>query len=120
MLIGCNLTMQTGETVKQVRWLDRHQRLLLAYLPTVPVRVSHQAPGVQLTASHSDASHSDASHITITTVRPEDEGCYRCVFDVYPRGPLEGTTCIRVNGQSEVKSHGLFPQSTSETSPSVF
>ncbi|XP_040040974.2 OX-2 membrane glycoprotein isoform X2 [Gasterosteus aculeatus] len=100
VLIGCNLTMQTGETVKQVRWLDRHKRLLLAYLPTVPVRVSHQAPGVQLTASHSNASH-----ITITTVRPEDEGCYRCVFDVYPRGPLEGTTCIRVNGRVHMEGN---------------
>ncbi|KAM8905397.1 nectin-4 isoform 2-T3 [Spinachia spinachia] len=100
VLIGCNVTMETGETVEQVRWLDRHKKLLLAYLPTVPVRVSHQVPDVQLAASHSDASY-----VTIRRVRPDDEGCYSCVFDVYPRGLLEGTTCIRVTGRVHMEGN---------------
>ncbi|TNN80858.1 hypothetical protein EYF80_008863 [Liparis tanakae] len=98
LLLGCNVTTETGETVRQVRWLNGRGEVLLAYQPSSPLRVSHQNPGVQLTASHRDASS-----ITIKRVRPDDEGCYRCVFDVYPRGPLEGSTCISITGQSEVR-----------------
>ncbi|KAL6115292.1 uncharacterized protein ACO6RY_00181 [Pungitius sinensis] len=100
VLLGCNVTTETGDTVKQVRWLDGHKKLILAYRPTVPVRVSHQAPDVQLTAAHGDASY-----ITIGRVRPDDEGCYRCIFDVYPGGALEGTTCIQVTGRVHMEGN---------------
>ncbi|XP_034406163.1 OX-2 membrane glycoprotein-like [Cyclopterus lumpus] len=100
LLLGCNVTTEAGETVQQVRWLNRHEKVLLAYQPSAPVRVSHREPDVQLTASHDDASY-----ITIERVRPDDEGCYRCIFDVYPRGPLEGSTCILLTGKVRLEGN---------------
>ncbi|XP_034720929.1 OX-2 membrane glycoprotein-like [Etheostoma cragini] len=100
LLLSCNVTTGAGDTVRQVRWLDRHRKVLLAYEQSVPIRVSHQGPNVQLTASHNDASY-----ITLQRVGPDDEGCYRCVFDVYPSGPLEGTTCISVTGKVRLEGN---------------
>ncbi|XP_037618009.1 OX-2 membrane glycoprotein-like [Sebastes umbrosus] len=100
LLLGCNVTTETGDTVRQVRWLDRYKKVLLAYEQGVPVRISHQDPNVLLTATNNDASY-----ITIKRVRPDDEGCYRCIFDVYPRGPLEGTTCISVTGKVHLEGN---------------
>ncbi|KAE8278397.1 Nectin-2 Herpes virus entry mediator B [Larimichthys crocea] len=94
LLLSCNITTAPNDKVKQVRWYNRHNKILLAYEQSVPVRVSHQDPNVQL-----NASHNDASYITIRKVRPNDEGCYRCIFDVYPTGQQEGKTCVSVTGK---------------------
>ncbi len=96
LLLGCNVTTATGDTVRQVRWLNRHNKVILAYEQSVPVRVSHQEANV-----HLNASHNDASYITIKRVRSNDEGCYRCIFDVFPKGQQEGETCISVTGESD-------------------
>lgn len=96
----CNVTTATGDTVRQVRWHNRHNKILLAYEQSAPIRVSHQDPNVQLTASHNDASY-----ITIKKVQPDDEGCYRCVFDVFPTGPQEGQTCISVTGKVRLEGN---------------
>lgn len=90
---GCNVTTSRGDTIRQVRWLNGQDSVVLAYEQSVPVRISRQDPGVQLTTHHNGASY-----ITIKAVRPEDEGCYSCVFDVYPSGSQKGTTCVRVTG----------------------
>ncbi|KAM6945382.1 nectin-2-like [Aplochiton taeniatus] len=34
--------------------------------------------------------------MVIQRVEPSHEGCYRCVFDVYPSGSQEGRTCLSV------------------------
>ncbi|XP_029379448.1 OX-2 membrane glycoprotein-like [Echeneis naucrates] len=94
LMLGCNITTAAGDTVHQVRWLNWHSKVLLAYKHNAQARISHQHPGVQLTASSNDASF-----ITITRVGPEDEGCYRCIFDVFPTGSQEGRTCIRITGK---------------------
>ncbi|XP_018546110.1 OX-2 membrane glycoprotein [Lates calcarifer] len=94
LTLGCNITTAVGDTVRQVRWLNRHGKVLLAYEQSVPVRISHRDPSVQLSAHHNDASY-----INITRVRGDDEGCYRCIFDVYPKGSQEARTCIRVTGK---------------------
>ncbi|KAK1876704.1 OX-2 membrane glycoprotein [Dissostichus eleginoides] len=100
LLLGCSVTTETGDTVRQVRWLDWHKKVLLAYEPSEPVRVSHQEPNVQL-----NASHSNGSYITIQRVGSEDEGCYSCIFDVFPRGPLEGATCVSVTGKVSLQGN---------------
>ncbi|XP_029306085.1 OX-2 membrane glycoprotein-like [Cottoperca gobio] len=100
LLLGCNVTTQTGDTVQQVRWLYERNKVLLTYEQSVPVRVSHQEPNVQLTASDNDGSY-----ITIKRLRTDDEGCYHCIFDVYPRGQLEGTTCISVTGKVRLEGN---------------
>nr|XP_057908422.1 poliovirus receptor homolog isoform X2 [Doryrhamphus excisus] len=94
VLLGCNVTTATGDSVHQVRWLDRHNKLLLAYEERAAVRISHRSPGVQLAASNKDSSY-----ITITRVLPEDEGCYRCIFDVFPKGSQEGSACVTVTAK---------------------
>ncbi|XP_068165433.1 OX-2 membrane glycoprotein-like [Antennarius striatus] len=91
LLLGCNITTATGDNIRQVRWHNSHDEILLAYELTVPVSVSHQDPNVQLAVSHGNGSY-----ITIKKVRPSDEGCYRCVFDVFPTGLQEGRTCVSV------------------------
>lgn len=100
LVLGCNITTAIGDTVRQVRWLNKLNKVLLAYEQSVPVRVSHQEPNVQLTASHNDASY-----ITIKRVRPDDGGCYRCVFDVFPGGSQEGSTCISVTGKVHLEGN---------------
>ncbi|XP_056157359.1 OX-2 membrane glycoprotein-like [Lampris incognitus] len=89
--LGCNITVGTQDKVRQVRWLNRYGQVLLAYELGVPVRITTHQPGVQL-----NTSHNDASAITIRKVRPVDEGCYQCIFDVYPSGLQKGNTCLNV------------------------
>uniref|UniRef100_A0A3Q2Z2J8 Sc:d189 n=1 Tax=Hippocampus comes TaxID=109280 RepID=A0A3Q2Z2J8_HIPCM len=91
--LGCNVTMATGDSVHQVRWL-RKNKLLLAYQLNVPIHISHQEPNVKLASWQKNSSY-----ITITKVRPEDEGCYRCIFDVFPTGSQEGVTCVSVTAR---------------------
>lgn len=98
--LSCALTTFAGDTIHQVRWLDPHRQTVLAYEPRSPAHISLQDPNVQL-----QTSHRGTSHITIRTVRPEDEGCFRCVFDVYPRGQQEGKTCITVTGKVDHKGN---------------
>lgn len=100
LLLGCKVPMAAGATVRQVRWLNRHNKILLAYEQSTPVRISHKDHNVQL-----NASHNDASYITIKRVRGEDEGCYHCIFDVFPEGPQEGTTCITVTGKVHLEGN---------------
>ncbi|XP_077398774.1 OX-2 membrane glycoprotein [Vanacampus margaritifer] len=91
LLLGCNVTTATGDSVHQVRWLDSRDKLLLAYQPRTPIHISHQERKVELAAWQKDASY-----ISMANVQPEDEGCYRCVFDVFPAGSQEGVTCVSV------------------------
>lgn len=93
LVLSCSITTAAGDTVRQVRWHNKHNKILLAYEQSAPIRFSHRNPKVQLTASHNGASS-----ITIENVQPDDGGCYRCVFDVYPTGLQEGKTCVSVIG----------------------
>uniref|UniRef100_A0A3Q2GMK0 Immunoglobulin V-set domain-containing protein n=1 Tax=Cyprinodon variegatus TaxID=28743 RepID=A0A3Q2GMK0_CYPVA len=37
--------------------------------------------------------------MVIRKVMEEDEGCYKCLFNTYPRGALIGRTCLRLYGE---------------------
>ncbi|XP_031414652.1 OX-2 membrane glycoprotein-like [Clupea harengus] len=89
-MIGCNITIGTGQSLSQVRWLDAHDRTILSYLADEPSRVTGSIR-VELATFH---SHTSA--IRIKKAGPQDEGCYRCIFDVYPTGQQEGRTCLSV------------------------
>lgn len=91
--LRCNITMEADESVHQVRWHDPHSNMILAYLPTSPVRIVHQDANLKVTVARKDSSY-----ITIEKVRPDDEGCFHCFFDVYPSGKQQGTTCITITG----------------------
>lgn len=93
LLLGCNITTASDHNLRQVRWYNQHNKILLAYEQSNPVVFSHQDPGVHLTTAYRNSSY-----ITIKEVRPDNEGCYRCIFDVYPVGSQEAVTCVSVTG----------------------
>lgn len=97
LTIGCDVTLAAGATLHQVRWLHKHKPLL-SYEHSVPVRVSHQEADVELAAHHNTASY-----ITIRKVGPGHEGCYSCVFDVFPTGQQRNRTCVTVVGESGLR-----------------
>uniref|UniRef100_A0A8C6UP03 Zgc:172122 n=1 Tax=Neogobius melanostomus TaxID=47308 RepID=A0A8C6UP03_9GOBI len=97
---SCALTTSAGDTIHQVRWLNPHKQTVLAYVPRLPAHISVQDPNVQL-----QSSHRGISDITIKTVRPEDEGCFHCIFDIYPKGQQEGKACITVTGKVDHKGN---------------
>ncbi|XP_048049023.1 OX-2 membrane glycoprotein isoform X1 [Megalobrama amblycephala] len=88
--LSCTLVKAKGESVHQIRWLDVQNQTLITYQPGQQDSVSGQQH-VELAASPRDASA-----ITIKRVSYRDEGCYTCIFDVYPRGSREGQTCLTV------------------------
>ncbi|XP_047671141.1 nectin-1 isoform X3 [Tachysurus fulvidraco] len=88
--LSCMLSKSRGEQVKQVRWLDMKNQTLISYMPGQPDSVSGQHH-VEL-----GEGPKDYSKVLIKRVSSRDEGCYTCIFDVYPTGSKEGQTCITV------------------------
>ncbi|XP_072513868.1 OX-2 membrane glycoprotein [Salminus brasiliensis] len=94
-MLGCNVTTEVGDNIKQVRWLDVRNKTILHYEPQNPSGLtSHD--GVKLVSQHAHTSV-----IAIQNVKPGDEGCYTCVFDVYPSGQQQGKTCLFVMAKVE-------------------
>ncbi|KAJ0062231.1 hypothetical protein NL108_002567 [Boleophthalmus pectinirostris] len=98
--LSCSITLTPNNKVRQIRWLNKDKHTLLAYTPVSPPTVSVQDPSVHLILSHPEFST-----IAIKEVKPEDEGCYVCIFDVYPGGRQQGKTCVSVTGTVEHKSN---------------
>uniref|UniRef100_A0AAY5ENA8 Ig-like domain-containing protein n=1 Tax=Electrophorus electricus TaxID=8005 RepID=A0AAY5ENA8_ELEEL len=88
--LTCMLQKAKGESVKQVRWLDMKNETLISYVPGQQASVSGQQH-VEL-----GSAARDASNVLIKRVSHRDEGCYTCIFDVYPSGSKEGKTCLIV------------------------
>lgn len=91
--LGCNVTLEGGELLKQVRWLDLHNESVLSYQPEKHESLIKR-DGVELLDQE---IHTSA--IAIERTKPGDEGCYTCVFDVYPSGQQRGKTCLLLNGE---------------------
>lgn len=100
LTLSCNVTAGPHDTIRQVRWLNKRSETLLSYEPSVPIRISHQDPNVQLTRSRTGTSS-----ITMTTVQTDHEGCYRCIFDVFPKGQQQGKTCVTVTGKLRLQGN---------------
>ncbi|XP_060733045.1 OX-2 membrane glycoprotein isoform X2 [Tachysurus vachellii] len=88
--LSCMLSKSRAEQVKQVRWLDMKNQTLISYVPGQPETVSGQHH-VEL-----GEGPKDYSKVLIKRVSSRDEGCYTCIFDVYPTGSKEGQTCLTV------------------------
>ncbi|KAG7315976.1 hypothetical protein KOW79_020842 [Hemibagrus wyckioides] len=93
--LGCNVTLEGGELLKQVRWLDLHNVSVLSYQPEKRESLIKR-DGVELLDQE---MHTSA--IAIERTKPGDEGCYTCVFDVYPSGQQRGKTCLLLNAKAE-------------------
>ncbi|XP_016533690.1 uncharacterized protein LOC103147207 [Poecilia formosa] len=91
--LHCNITIEKGETLHQVRWHDPHSNMILAYTTRPAIHVVHQDANLKVTVARTESSY-----ITIKKVRPDDEGCFHCFFDVYPSGKQQGTICITITG----------------------
>ncbi|KAI4889462.1 hypothetical protein NFI96_011633 [Prochilodus magdalenae] len=87
-MLGCNVTIENEDTLKQVRWLDVQNNTILHYQPQTPGSLTRD-DGVELVAHK---AHTSA--IAITEAKPGSEGCYTCVFDIYPSGQQQGKTCL--------------------------
>ncbi|XP_041700792.2 OX-2 membrane glycoprotein isoform X3 [Coregonus clupeaformis] len=91
--LTCLVSKGRGDSLKQVRWLDVQNQTLLTYQPSQKDSVSGQQH-VELAPSPKDTSA-----ITIRRVGFRDEGCYTCIFDLYPSGSQEGHTCLTVTSR---------------------
>lgn len=91
--LSCTLVKDRGESVRQIRWLDVQNQMLISYQPGQQDSMSGQQH-VELAASPRDASA-----ITIRRVSYRDEGCYTCIFDIHPNTSREGQTCLTVTGE---------------------
>lgn len=96
-MLACNITLETGETLKQVLWLDMTNKTILHYQPDEYGHVT-QVDGVEL-SQQTAGPQAHTSVITIRRVTPANEGCYHCLFDVYPTGQQRGRTCLSLMGE---------------------
>ncbi|KAG7263705.1 hypothetical protein CRUP_018939 [Coryphaenoides rupestris] len=101
--LSCNVSTETGDRVRQVRWLDPHGQLLMAYEPGDPPFISVIRDEVRLSPHHSHTT----SAITMATADPAQQGCYDCVFDVYPSGTKQGQTCLTLTPKVFLEGGGV-------------
>ncbi|XP_059408461.1 OX-2 membrane glycoprotein-like isoform X1 [Carassius carassius] len=99
-MLACNITMKTGEELKQVLWLDMANKTILHYQPDKNENVS-KVDGVEL-LQEATGQQAHTSVISIRRATPASEGCYQCLFDVYPSGQQRGRTCLSLTGTVEM------------------
>ncbi|KAK1802969.1 hypothetical protein P4O66_021508, partial [Electrophorus voltai] len=87
-MLACNVTVEDGDILKQVRWLDTHDTPILHYQPGRAGSITKRARVDLL----DQQVHTSA--ISIQHANAGDEGCYTCVFDVYPSGQQQAKTCL--------------------------
>lgn len=97
-VLACNITLETGEDLKQVLWLDMTNKTILHYQPDKYDHVT-QVDGVEL-SQQTAGQQAHTSVITIRRAAPANEGCYQCLFDVYPTGQQRGRTCLSLTGEA--------------------
>uniref|UniRef100_A0A672KYQ2 Ig-like domain-containing protein n=1 Tax=Sinocyclocheilus grahami TaxID=75366 RepID=A0A672KYQ2_SINGR len=100
-MLACNITMETGEVLKQVLWLDMANKTILHYQPDKNDHIT-KVDGVEL-SQQTAGQQAHTSVITIRRAAPANEGCYQCLFDVYPTGQQRGRTCLSLTGED--RSH---------------
>ncbi|MBN3287614.1 OX2G protein, partial [Polyodon spathula] len=58
------------------------------------------------------------SSITIHNVQPEDEGCYKCLFNTYPQGSITERFCFTVLGIFEINIEKFSTESENKVAVS--
>ncbi|TRZ01530.1 hypothetical protein DNTS_005213, partial [Danionella cerebrum] len=100
-MLACNISLETGEILKQVLWLDTTNKTILHYQPD-EYRQANRADGVELSVQTSEALQAHNSVITVSKATYNSEGCYQCLFHVYPSGQQKGTICLTVTATEEL------------------
>lgn len=101
--LSCSVATAAGDSVRQVSWLAPAGGLLTAYQPGDPPLVSVGRPDVRLEGGHSDTT----SAVTVAAAGPGSQGCYVCVFHIYPTGRQEGRTCITLTSTVFLEGGGV-------------
>ncbi|KAI2668397.1 OX-2 membrane glycoprotein [Labeo rohita] len=99
-MLACNITMEAGEVLKQVLWEDMTNTTILHYQPGGYVT---KEDGVEL-SQQTTGKQAHTSVITIRRAAPANEGCYQCLFDVYPTGQQRGRMCLSLTDNKTVVS----------------
>ncbi|CAN2391326.1 OX-2 membrane glycoprotein-like, partial [Pristimantis euphronides] len=100
--IGGNVTLQCElmtlkESIIQITW-HKESGNLTGTVATASKYYGQKLLGYYTNrAKHStNNTHQDVSAITISPVIPEDEGCFKCIFNLFPFGASTGTICLEV------------------------
>uniref|UniRef100_A0A8C1UUD8 Ig-like domain-containing protein n=1 Tax=Cyprinus carpio TaxID=7962 RepID=A0A8C1UUD8_CYPCA len=99
-MLACNITMETGEVLKQVLWLDMANKTIIHYQPDKEGHVT-KVDGVEL-SQRTAGQQAHTSVITIRRAATANEGCYHCLFDVYPTGQQRGRICLSLTATVEM------------------
>ncbi|MBN3287619.1 OX2G protein, partial [Polyodon spathula] len=101
LTIRCNVTIEAGTIVKQVRWQKNPDKSIASNNQNDNAVVSEEYRGrVNISLYKPQTSSITFSLITVT-----DEGCYTCLFDTYPEGEHHEKTCISITDR--VKTEGI-------------
>ncbi|XP_074141523.1 OX-2 membrane glycoprotein-like [Sminthopsis crassicaudata] len=104
-IVGENVTLRcqlsTEKEVLQVTWQKEGQT-------TDNIATYSSNHGPRLLGSYHDhvrvtQSDLNSSAITLELVSLKDEGCYRCIFNIFPIGPVVGRMCLSVYAISKPK-----------------
>ncbi|KAM4711418.1 OX-2 membrane glycoprotein-like [Anableps anableps] len=98
--LSCHL-LETKD-VQQVTWqkvLEKTERSICSYSEIFGQTVN---PGFQDKVQFTEAGLQNNS-IVIRNVTEQDEGCYLCLFNIYPDGALSAGTCLKL-----YELHGPF------------
>ncbi|MGH0148182.1 UNVERIFIED_CONTAM: hypothetical protein FKN15_020323, partial [Acipenser sinensis] len=95
LTIRCNVTIETGMVVKQIRWQKNPDESIASNNQNNNAVVSEEYRGrVNISLFKPQTTSITFNHITVT-----DEGCYTCLFDTYPEGEHHEQTCISITAK---------------------
>ncbi|XP_046693810.1 OX-2 membrane glycoprotein-like isoform X1 [Silurus meridionalis] len=99
---SCELPGAVG--VKQVFWQRHGDDGTLRNMVTFTQRSKHQVDDAFVGKVQVEMASVQKTTIVIKNVTFADEACYICTFSVYPSGTERETTCLTVEGLSEITS----------------
>ncbi|XP_070607648.1 OX-2 membrane glycoprotein [Erythrolamprus reginae] len=99
-------TITTGKNVTLFCQLANHDIVQVTWQKTqTNIATYSKAYGAKVLSNQSNIhlSQSDLtfSAITFNMVTFKDEGCYSCIFNTFPLGPISGKTCLKVYALTE-------------------
>ncbi|XP_037382520.1 OX-2 membrane glycoprotein-like [Talpa occidentalis] len=99
--IFCNLT--SPEEIIQITW-QKIQNSLPYNIGTYSSKYGERILPPYINRLHCKSIEPNSSFITIREVTFEDEACYKCLFNVFPRGSHGGQICLNIFTEPELKT----------------
>ncbi|XP_038622315.1 OX-2 membrane glycoprotein-like [Tachyglossus aculeatus] len=102
--VGGNVTLHCqlsqDKDVLQVTW-QRESGKTSENIATTSRRHGPRLMGRYLSRASLGTEGRDSSALTLHSASLEDEGCYKCIFNVFPSSPVEGRMCLKIHAISE-------------------